>query len=59
MRQMRSSCANLQGVTYKASFKLDLCFQQEGQGIKRLVRRFGLLPIMVRSVNCYLRKCNR
>ncbi|KAK9863838.1 hypothetical protein WJX84_009250, partial [Apatococcus fuscideae] len=47
------------GVTYKASFQLDICFQQEGQGIKRMVRRFGLLPVMVRSLHCYLRRFDR
>ena len=54
-----ASCNGLQGVTYKASFQLDICYQQEGQGIKRLVRRFGLLPIMVRSLHCYLRRFDR
>lgn len=46
-------------MTYKASLSLDLCYQQEGQGVKRLVRRLGLLPIMVRSTGCYLRMFNR
>ena len=54
-----STCIALQGMTYRAAFQLDLCYQREGQGIQRLVKRLGTLPIMVRSERCYLRRFNR
>ena len=45
-----------QGGSYRAAVHLDVCYQLEGGPVNRFNRRFGLLPIMVKSEACYL--CN-
>ena len=49
----------MQGLTYRAAFHMDLCYQVEGQPAQRLNKRMGYLPILVKSRQCYLRHLNR
>jgi len=52
--------AQRQGVTYKAPFSLDLCFDSDGaSGQRRVQKRLGALPVMVKSSACYLRGLTR
>ena len=38
---------------------MDVCYQIEGGAVQRFTRRFGLLPIMVKSEVCYLHSLDR
>lgn len=38
---------------------MDVCYQIEGGGVQRFNRRFGLLPVMVKSEVCYLHALDR
>lgn len=49
----------LQAMSYRAPFHMDVCYQIEGGSVQRFNRRFGLLPIMVKSEVCYLRTLDR
>lgn len=50
----------MQGASYRAALHLDVCYQRAGGGVvQRFNRRFGLLPIMVKSQVCYLENMNR
>ncbi len=49
-----------QGASYRAALHLDVCYQKAGGGaVHRFNRRFGLLPIMVKSQVCYLENLDR
>ena len=49
-----------QGTTYKAPFSIDLVYQVDGLAQeKRLSKRLGSLPIMLKSRACYLRNLSR
>ena len=50
----------LQGASYRAALHLDVCYQRaDGGAVRRFNRRFGMLPIMVKSQVCYLENMNR
>ncbi len=50
----------LQGASYRAALHLDVCYQRaDGGEVQRFNRRFGMLPIMVKSQVCYLENMNR
>ena len=38
---------------------MDVCYQIEGGAVQRFTRRFGLLPIMVKSEVCYMHSLDR
>ncbi len=48
-----------QGTSYRGALFMDVCYQIEGGAVQRFSRRFGLLPIMVKSEVCYLRDLDR
>lgn len=45
--------------SYKAALHMDVCYQIDGGAVHRFNRRFGLLPIMVKSDTCYLSNLDR
>eukprot|EP00884_Botryococcus_braunii_P010470 jgi/Botrbrau1/19424/Bobra.0338s0050.1 len=47
------------GLTYKAPLSLDFCYQGQDGVVRRINRRMGQLPIMVKSRACYLRHMSR
>ena len=49
----------MQGVSYKAPLQLDLCYKMEGQFPSIVRKSMGLMPIMVKSKQCYLRHLTR
>jgi hypothetical protein len=48
-----------QAISYRAPLQMDVCYQMEGGAVQRFNRRFGLLPIMVKSEVCYLHSLDR
>lgn len=49
----------MQASSYKAALHLDVCYQIDGGAVHKFNRRFGLLPIMVKSDICYLSHMDR
>lgn len=49
----------MQGLTYKAPFFLDLCYQLDSLPVQRINKRMGAMPIMVKSRLCHLRHMTR
>jgi hypothetical protein len=49
----------MQAISYRAPLQMDVCYQIEGGAVQRFTRRFGLLPIMVKSEVCYLHSLDR
>lgn len=49
----------MQASSYKAALHLDVCYQIDSGEVKKFNRRFGLLPIMVKSDICYLSHMDR
>lgn len=45
--------------SYKAALHMDVCYQTDGGAVHRFNRRFGMLPIMVKSDICYLSNLDR
>ena len=65
--QHQGSCAPLtkqpgrllQGLTYKATLFMDLCYQLDNHPVQRLNRKMGGMPVMVKSRACHLRHMSR
>jgi hypothetical protein len=54
-----TSAQCMQAISYRAPLQMDVCYQMEGGAVQRFNRRFGLLPIMVKSEVCYLHSLDR
>ena len=49
----------MQGVTYKAPFTIDLCYQLNDLPVEHMNKKMGQMPIMVKSRLCHLRHMDR